>query len=156
MVKNGGPRHSSTLGSVWSYSSINNDPPHGVCKAALLFGVDQIRLSGPLPNRPNILNRAILDTADSRTLTRTHRLFPHLGTAISPPDGRSLARGRVCLREGETEADAAPSRSGQVEERQRGGEDIRKSADLLELFDEKLATHISERDRLVAELAERF
>jgi len=99
MVKNGGPRHSSTLGSVWSYSSINNDPPHGVCKAALLFGVDQIRLSGPLPNRPNILNRAILDTADSRTLTRTHRLFPHLGTAISPPDGRSLARGRVCLRE---------------------------------------------------------
>jgi len=30
---------------------------------------------------------------------------------ISPPDGRFLARGRVCLGEGETEADAALSRS---------------------------------------------
>jgi hypothetical protein len=44
-------------------------------------------------------------------LTRTQRLSPHSGTAISPPDGRFLARGRVCLREGETEADAALSRS---------------------------------------------
>jgi len=38
----------------------------------------------------------------------------------------------------------------------RGGEDIRRSADLLELFEETLRTHIDERDRLVAELAERF
>jgi hypothetical protein len=43
-----------------------------------------------------------------------------------------------------------------VEELQRGGEDIRRSADLLELFEETLRTHIDERDRLVAELAERF
>jgi len=41
-----------------------------------------------------------------------------------------------------------------VEELQRGGEDIRKSADLLELFEETLRTHIDERDRLLEELAE--
>ena len=118
-------------------------------------------------------------------LTRTHRLFPHLGTAISPPDGRFLARGRVCLMERETEADAALSRFAElqrdvlkqhlalaekhiaegvvhveqerqiVEELKRRGQDVRRSADLLELFKETLADHISERDRVLEELAAR-
>src|SRR5262245_53816063 len=99
--------------------------------------------------------------------------------------GRLLARGRVCLMERETEADAALSRSGGitnvlkqhlalaekhiaegvahveqerqiVEELKRRGQDFRRSADLLELFKETLADHISERDRLLEALAERY
>ena len=43
-----------------------------------------------------------------------------------------------------------------VEELKRCGRDFRRSADLLELFKETLATHISERDRLREALAKRF
>jgi hypothetical protein len=42
-----------------------------------------------------------------------------------------------------------------VEEVVRRGEDARKSTALLELFEETLATHVEERDRLRNELAER-
>jgi len=43
-----------------------------------------------------------------------------------------------------------------VEELKPRGQDVRRSADLLKLFEETLATHIDERDRLLEELAERF
>jgi hypothetical protein len=43
-----------------------------------------------------------------------------------------------------------------VEGLERDGQDVGRSADLLALFEETLRTHIDERDRLVAELAERF
>ena len=41
-----------------------------------------------------------------------------------------------------------------VEEVERRGEDARRSTALLELFQETLATHVEERDRLRSELAE--
>lgn len=43
-----------------------------------------------------------------------------------------------------------------VEGLERDGQDVGRSADLLKLFEETLCAHIDERDRLVAELAERF
>jgi len=43
-----------------------------------------------------------------------------------------------------------------VEELKRRGQDVRRSEDLLELFKETLAAHISERDRLLEAVAERF
>ena len=42
-----------------------------------------------------------------------------------------------------------------VEELKRRRQDFRRSADLLDLFKETLATHITERDRLLEALAER-
>jgi hypothetical protein len=63
------------------------------------------------PRRARTSRRAA-DVRASKKYRVLVELSPHETVRnIQVPDGRFLARGRVCLREGETEADAALSRS---------------------------------------------
>src|SRR5262245_42955830 len=68
-----------------------------------------------------------------------HMLIDHLAQAE-----RHIAEGRAHV---ESERQI-------VEGLVRGGHDARKSQDLLELFEDTLAMHVEERDRLLSELTE--